>query len=125
VAGREVLTVIFGPFYGAADGVLVVLAVGQIANAYTGSCGLTLLMTGHQKAVMRLASATGVMAVVGGACVATRYGGVGVAVVMAVAHLFQNAGMWWLVRRRVGVRTDARLMLSASDWRDALRLLRG
>ena len=44
--GDTLLFFIFGEFYVDAWVVLVVLSVGKLVNVWTGSCGVTLMMTG-------------------------------------------------------------------------------
>jgi O-antigen/teichoic acid export membrane protein len=66
VVGHQVLTV-FGQSFARGQGILMVLAVGQAANAYLGVGSMALNMSGHQKAamsIMILSSASGLLAMV-------------------------------------------------------------
>ena len=67
---EQSLELIFGEGYAAAATPLLILTVGNLFNLWTGSCGITLMMTGHESAhlgqiaawrrAMGLESATGV-----------------------------------------------------------------
>ncbi len=48
----EIVLGLYGSQYVEAADALRILAVGQIVNAAAGSCGILLMMTGHQKVVM-------------------------------------------------------------------------
>jgi O-antigen/teichoic acid export membrane protein len=48
-AGGELLAVLFGESYRDAAAVLAILAIGQVAQTWAGSCGFALMMTGHQR----------------------------------------------------------------------------
>ena len=47
--GRDILLLFFGSEFAVADGALAILAVGQLANAATGTVATLLVMTGNQK----------------------------------------------------------------------------
>jgi O-antigen/teichoic acid export membrane protein len=49
----EIILHLYGSQFAEASGALRILAVGQIFNAAAGSCGVLLMMTGHQRVVMQ------------------------------------------------------------------------
>lgn len=105
VAGRPVLELAFGPYYGASYPVLAILSFGQCANVFAGSCGYVLIMTGHQRSLMRAALGGGVLSVIGGLLLAGRFGALGVAVAAASGVVFQNLLILWMVRQHCGIWT--------------------
>ena len=85
LAGDSVLGLVYGPFYRNGAAVLAVLALGQMIPVWSGLCGPTLLLTGHQKAAMNIAVASGASFVLFGVLVAPSYGAIGVAAVAALS----------------------------------------
>jgi O-antigen/teichoic acid export membrane protein len=49
VLGQQILVFLFGPAFRGADEALGILAIGQLANAATGSVATLLIMTGNQR----------------------------------------------------------------------------
>jgi O-antigen/teichoic acid export membrane protein len=107
--GEFVLELVYGPFYGQAASSLAILSAGRLFAVWTGSCGLTLMMTGHQRAMMFITVLSGVLSVGGAIVVAPRFGGPGVAVTTASAAVLQNLLQLLLARRFAGVWTHAYL----------------
>ena len=121
LAGGPMLRVLFGDYYAAAGPVLAVLTLGQVVNTVAGSCGVTLLMTGHQRSVLQLSLVVG-GATIAAAVVAARVGGpLGVAWVILGSQVVQNGGLWLLARNRLGVCTHADF---SAGPRECLRVLR-
>jgi O-antigen/teichoic acid export membrane protein len=109
VAGSSVLGHVFGPFYRQGATILAILTVGRLVAVWTGSCGLALMMTGHQKAMMYITVFSGIVSITAGILVAPRFGGVGVAVATATTASMQNLLQLFLAKRLVGVSTQAEL----------------
>jgi O-antigen/teichoic acid export membrane protein len=107
--GRPVLGILYGPFYEQAAAVLVILSLGRLVAVVAGPSGITLMMTGHQRAMMVLTVATGVLSVVGGIIAAPRWGATGVAVSTFAMAVVQNGMQVVLARRLVGVWTHIEL----------------
>ena len=53
LAGEWLLSTVFGPDFGSANGVLVILCLGVVINAVFGASSALLTMTGHQTRVTR------------------------------------------------------------------------
>ena len=107
VGGQKVLDLLYGGYYGQAYGLLLVLAAGQVVNVASGPCATTLMMTGKARLVL-VVSAVSCALMVGSAVVAFPFAGRnGVALAAAGALVFQNAVLWVLTKRHIGVRTDA------------------
>ena len=103
--GEQILGLVFGDYYRAGWGVLVILSLGYIAFVWTGSCALALIMTGHQREVMGATIASGLVTVAAGLAVVGPFGAVGVATVTAFAFALQNVLLWILARKKTGIWT--------------------
>jgi O-antigen/teichoic acid export membrane protein len=82
--------------------ILVVLSVGRLVAVWAG---VTLMMTGHQRAMMVTTLFSAAVSVCAGIAGAALYGAIGVAVATASAQILQNTMQLILVRRRLGVWT--------------------
>lgn len=109
VFGEQVMGLLYGPFYRQGALILAILSAGRVVAVMCGASGLTLMMTGHQRALMNLTILTGIASVVGAILLAPRFGGVGVAVSTASVAAVQNILMYVLARRLTGIRTNAEL----------------
>ncbi|MCA9246796.1 MAG: lipopolysaccharide biosynthesis protein [Planctomycetales bacterium] len=105
LAPQSVLGLLFGDFYREASTVLVVLAVGQIVNVWTGTCGLTLSMTGHDRISLIVNLATAALLFGLGWVAATEHGPLGLAIVSSTIIAARNVVLWFLARLIVGVWT--------------------
>ncbi len=101
--GGPVMGLAYGANYESGATVLAVLAVGRMVAVWAGASGVTLLMTGHQKAMMTITVCTGIASLCGGILVAPRFGSLGIATVTATVAVVQNLLQIAVVRRRVGV----------------------
>ena len=110
VAGPLILSVVFTPFYRNAATILAILSFGRLIAIYTGSAGLTLMMTGHQKAMMVLTLVMGAVSLAAGIAAAPVFGGLGVAIATTVAAITQNVLQLVLARKYVGIYTQAYLL---------------
>ncbi len=109
VFGHQVLGVLYPRFYGQAATILAILSLARLVAVWTGSSGVALMMTGHQRAMMYVTIATGVVSVTGGILAAPHFGGIGVAVATSSAQITQNVVQLFLARRLVGVWTQMHL----------------
>jgi O-antigen/teichoic acid export membrane protein len=107
--GGQLLHVFYGPGYEAAAGVLAILSAGRLVAVWTGSAGVTLMMTGHQKSLMYITVFSGIASVTADLLLAPHYGKVGVAIGTASTQAMQNILQVLLAKRLVGVWTMAHL----------------
>lgn len=108
-AGRWILEGLYGSYYGKAWPVLTALAVGDLAFVLTGSCGLALWITGHQRSTARVATGFAIATLSAAICTVRVFGMVGLAVTMGVGIAAQNVVLLVLAKRRLGVWTHAHL----------------
>lgn len=105
--GHQILGWVYGPFYGSGAMVLAVLCLGQTANVWAGSCGVVLMMTGHQTTMMAIAMGCGLLAFSGSLLVVRELGSLGVASVTATSMILQNALMLGFAKKRCDIWTHA------------------
>ena len=120
MGGGELLHLVFGTGYEHGKVVLLVLALGQLGNVACGSCGLVLVMTGHQRTAALIAIGA-IMGAVPLVIAGTHIDGIeGAAIAAAVVNVGYNLALVYAVRVRVGVRTEASFGLAwrtATEWR--------
>jgi O-antigen/teichoic acid export membrane protein len=116
VLGGQVLR-IFGAGFEVGAVPLLILAIGQLVTAGTGSCGQVLVMSGHQYLKLFGDLGMAVMNVVLNILLIPRWGLVGAAVATAVSvaavHVLRLVQVWWVLR------------LSPYNWRFLKILLPG
>ena len=109
IFGRQVMAGLYGPYYAAGASILAILSAARMFGVWAGSCGITLIMTGHQKAMMYTTIISAAVSVTGDIVAAMYFGPVGVAVATGTAIVLQNAMQLLLARRLVGVWTQVDL----------------
>jgi len=107
--GNWVLGIVFGEYYSSGGTVLMILSVGQAVNVFVGSCGYTLIMTGHRRALMVITIVSAMIALGCSLLLVRIYGVTGVAVGYAFAMVVQQLAMLVVARYRCGVWTHAGL----------------
>jgi len=100
---------VYGEKYGSAGILLSIMAVAQFFNVWSGSCGITLQMTGHQRVMTVITLASGVVTCLLGTLAAWWYGALGLACVYALSHVTQNLIRLFAARKLTGMWTHARL----------------
>jgi O-antigen/teichoic acid export membrane protein len=105
--GGAIMGAFYGPFYRQAAVILAVLSVGRLIAVGTGSCAVTLMMSGYQRALMFITIGFGSVSVVSGALLASRFGAVGLAVSTSAIIAMQNIFTLIVARRKTGIWTHA------------------
>ena len=118
-AGGFVMETVYTPFFREGATVLAILSVARLVAVCTGSSGATLMMTGHQRTMMSLTIATGVVSLTGEILLAPSYGITGVACATCAAQIMQNLLQLIYARVRVGIWTHA--MFSLEPIRELVR----
>lgn len=103
--GEYVLGLIYGSFYRSGAFVLILLSLGQLFNVLAGSCGVTLMMTGYQKVLMKITIICGVTKIVFALLLVRHYDMAGVAFASTAGLILQNTLMWLAVRVKTGIWT--------------------
>lgn len=107
--GHQVLGWVYGTFYVRAWPILAVLTARQLVTVLTGSCGYALIMTGRQRAFMRLMVASAAVMLAIAPAAAKSYGAFGVASTVCIVLVAQQVAMLLLARRLTGCWTHVGL----------------
>jgi O-antigen/teichoic acid export membrane protein len=121
LAGPFFLQLVFGEFYRAAGNLLIILTLGTVFNVMAGSCGLTLILTGHQKTLMGISIFTGLLTAVAVYYAAGRFGTIGVASVVSASLFLKNVLMIIFNKRLTGIWAHAMLRLDSRTIADLLK----
>ena len=101
--GEFIIRVVFGPEYAGAYIPLLILCIGQLVNAATGSVASLLNMTGHERDTMQSALAGAVTNIVLNVTLTPMWGMNGAAAATAATLIVWNMMMWHKVRKRLGI----------------------
>lgn len=104
---ETIMDLVYGEFYRTGAVVLLILCAGQVVNVLVGSCGYTLIMTGHRTTIMAITLFCAFMAVILGTIMLRAHGVIGLASVYAIATASQQIAMWLFARLLCGVWTHA------------------
>lgn len=107
--GDEVLGLLFGAYYRSGATILVILSVGQAVSVCVGSCGITLMMMGHQRTLLIISIVSALVSVSSGFIWVQMYGATGVAMATTVAMVLQQILMLFFARYRCEIWTHAGL----------------
>ena len=118
--GGEILGIVFGGYYAQGAVILAALSLGQLASVWTGPCGVTLAMTGHQTLLMTITVFSGGATVVGALLSVGEFGATGVAVATGVGLALHNIAMSLGVKFVTGMRTD----VDVKSFLDVLKAIR-
>ena len=103
--GAEIMGLVYGDFYRKGATVLAILSVARLYAGCTGNSGALLMMTGHQKTMMRITAVSAVFGITTELLVVRSYGMTGVAIATACAQILQNTLQLVYGRLRVGIWT--------------------
>lgn len=97
----------FGPSFDEAYPALLILLIGGLANAFTGSVGYYLSLTGHQRAALTILAGAALLSLALNIMLIPQLGTIGSAFASSVAMIFWNGAMLVYVRRMLGIDTSA------------------
>jgi O-antigen/teichoic acid export membrane protein len=103
VISRSFALGLFGAAFEVGGGVLLILAIGHLVNAFTGPVGLLLNLTGHQNANARISGVVTLLNAILNVPAILLFGMEGAAVVTAALIATQNLWAWVEVRRRLQI----------------------
>jgi O-antigen/teichoic acid export membrane protein len=107
ILGQPFFIVVFGSEFSASYLPLLILLIGQTANASTGPVAFLLNMTGHEKDTMRgIAIAAGVNILLN-LLMIPQWGIQGAAAATAIATVIWNGILWWVAKKRLGINSFA------------------
>lgn len=109
--GASIMGFVYGDFFRQGATVLAILSVARLYAVCTGNSGALLMMTGHQKTMMRITMISAVFGLTAELLVVRPFGMVGVAVATAIAQIIQNTLQLVYGKLRVGIWSHAELSL--------------
>lgn len=96
---------LFGKEFIAGYTLLIILLGGQLVNACVGSVGYYLNMTGHERDSAKVFGAAALLNIIFNPIAIYFYGAVGAAVVTTITTSLWNIWLYYLVKKKVGVRS--------------------
>jgi O-antigen/teichoic acid export membrane protein len=109
--GASIMGFVYGDFFREGATVLAILSVSRLYAVCTGNSGALLMMTGHQKTMMRITFVSAAFGLTTELLVVRPFGMVGVAVATSIAQIIQNTLQLVYGKRRVGIWSHAELSL--------------
>jgi len=100
---RDLLKIFFGSKYQDGAAVLVILSIGAVIDAASGTARSMLLLTGHQKALLLISGVILVLQVGLGLYLIPRYGIAGAAVARVIAAVVLNASVLLAINNALGL----------------------
>lgn len=104
---EPIIVFIFGEAYRGGGTALVILAVGQLGNAFFGAVGFLLNMTGHERDTARGMAVAAAANVVLNLALIPPFGINGAAAATAMTMVLWNVLLWRAVHRRLGIDSTA------------------
>ena len=104
VFGDQVMS-LFGGSHEQGALLLVILSVGLLFDAATGPSRIVLMMTGHERAYVRIFGVVIVLAMIVQIPVILAYGAIGAAVVNTLGRIAAQIGIAWYAHKRIGLDT--------------------
>lgn len=95
---------VFGKEFTQGGFVLAVLAAGQIANVFTGSLGVILIITGNEKLTQNLTIASTIALVIISFLLIPSMGGIGAALAISISGTGLSVASAFYVQRRLGIK---------------------
>jgi O-antigen/teichoic acid export membrane protein len=103
IGGSGFLLVQIGDEFTAAQSIVYILVIGQLAFTLTGPCGLVLAMSGNERINLAITVA-GTLLLLGAVPVAAHLAGLeGIAVCISVVMLLRNLTAYVVVRQKLGI----------------------
>jgi len=102
--GDQVMS-LFGGSHEQGALLLIILSVGLLVDAATGPSRIVMMMTGHERAYVRIFGAVIVAGMVVQVPVILAYGAIGAAIVNTLARIAAQLAIAWYSHRRIGLDT--------------------
>ena len=107
--GREILSFIYGDYYGQAHLLLVILATAQFIYVLLGPAELSLAMTNHQNELMLIKGVSLVLLIGSGIIAGQAYGTMGVTIANACAIISSVIAALYISKTKLGIWSHASL----------------
>ncbi len=107
IAGKELLSLVFGTAFIGSYEPLLILLIGQFVNSAAGSVGLILNMTGHENDTVKGRTIALITSIVLNFILIPFLGIAGAAIASAMSMIIWNAILWWIVWKKTGINSLA------------------
>ncbi len=111
LAGPLILSKLYGDVYASGTSVILILSAGKLAYVWTGPSGLTLLMSGHQRAMLVVSLIAAVVTMSLGIWWGHVYGGLGMAAAFSTGECIRFLSMLGTVRWKLRIWTHVPIRL--------------
>lgn len=105
IFSEEIVIALFGEKYAVSAGILLVLCIGQIINVLSGSVGLILNMTGHEKINLKIQAFTLFITVLAMIPLTYLFGSTGTAIGVSFNMCFWNIVMCIYINKKLNITT--------------------
>jgi O-antigen/teichoic acid export membrane protein len=112
-----ILGLVYGSYYREGAMVMSLLSIGLFASVLSGSCGIVLAYTGHQKTLMVITVAVSTATIIAMLATVEHYGIIGVAVSATAGQVLQNGIMLLVVKQKTGMWTHVGFKGISQPWR--------
>ena len=107
IAGKKLLSLVFGTAFIGSYEPLLILLIGQFVNSAAGSVGIILNMTGHEKDTVKGRAIALLTNIVLNFILIPFFGIIGAAITSAISMMIWNVMLWWIVWKRTGINSLA------------------
>jgi O-antigen/teichoic acid export membrane protein len=111
----DTILAFFGTEFVAARPTLIILIIGQLFNAFTGSVTILLTTTYHERETTRAVVVSAILNLIASAMLIPAYGAVGAALASTFSIVYWNVHLVIYARRRLGIDTTA-LGIFSKKW---------
>ena len=105
IGGKPLLDFLYGMEYSVAYWPLVILCLGHLVNAFTGSAGIVLNMTGHQGYLSKNLAIMMVLMLISSIPLVMKYDVVGASIAFSAIFILQNITWVLYIRKNIGINT--------------------
>lgn len=105
IGGRPLLDFLYGNEYSIAYWPLVILSLGHLVNAFTGSAGIVLNMTGHQGYLSKNLAVMMILMLISSIPLVIKYDVIGASVAFSAIFILQNISWVLYIRRNLRINT--------------------
>lgn len=116
IFGVPIMSIVYGDYYAEGATILAILGMGKIVNVLCGSCGLTLMMTGHQLVNLITMIATSTLSISGAIIFTPQYGVTAIACAYAISLALGNIFVTAYSKYKLGIRTYANVRLGLNPY---------
>lgn len=124
LAGGPLLGAVYGSYYEQGGLILAILSLSHLGVISFGSCGLALVMSGHEKLILLISVSTGVVTIAAEFILVQSNGLVGVAAASAGGTVLLYLATWLAVRATSGIWTHISLNSAGTLIRDGFGWVR-